>query len=270
MSSRSPSQSIPARAAAAVSCLPGSSRAAATSVATPIGRLTPKTRRQPLVSPKAWMIRPPAIGPERGRDADDGAHDREGLAPEPAGEEQLDERGDGGHEDAAGQALHHAEHHELGVGLRQPAGGARQGEEGDAGEEDPLVADPVADPARRDEGEAEGERVARDDPRERGLGRVQARADGGQRHVHDRGVQQGDEHPRQQDHQGLPRAAGDLRRRRPAADGGGDGGRGAVSHGSGPSGLRAGVRAGRRRPACRGARRWGAGRVRRNAPVRPR
>ncbi len=48
----------------AVPSLPaGRKIAAAIRARTPIGRLTQKTRRQPFVSPNAWMIRPPTIGP---------------------------------------------------------------------------------------------------------------------------------------------------------------------------------------------------------------
>ena len=79
---------------------------------------------------------------------------------------------------------------QLDVGLREAAGEAREREERDADDEDPLVAEPVADAAGRDEREAVGEGVAGDDPREGRLGGVDARADRRQGDVDDRRVEQ--------------------------------------------------------------------------------
>ena len=81
-------------------------------------------------------------------------------------------------------------------GLRrgQAAGQRGRGEEREAADEEPAVAEQVAEPAAQQQEAAEGQQVGVDDPGQRGLGEAEVLADRGQRHVHDRRVE--DDHQR--------------------------------------------------------------------------
>jgi hypothetical protein len=87
-----------------------------------------------------------------------------------------------------------------------PAAHAGQREQAEPREEQPFVAVPVAEPARWHERQAEGQRVSRDHPFQGTGARVRALLDARQRHVDDRGVQDGHEGAGQHDREDLPAA----------------------------------------------------------------
>ena len=144
--------------------------------------------------------------PGRGRDADDPAQVAERAAAVLAGEQPLDDGADRRVVDARAEALHQPRDDQLARVLGDPAGHAGQREQAEPGEEEPLVAVPVAEPARRHERQSEGQRVPRDHPFQGAGARVRALLDARQRHVHDRGVKDGHEGAGQHDREDPPAA----------------------------------------------------------------
>ncbi len=108
------------------------------------------------------------------------------LAAEQALDQARDLRGD----ETAGEPLDDPRQHELERRLRQGAGRARDHEQRHADHEHRPPAVRVAEAPRRHEQQPQGERVARDDPLQRVLLRVQAPLDARQGDVDDRDVEQ--------------------------------------------------------------------------------
>ena len=159
VSSTSPTKSYPSFAFPSAPA--GRIFAAAISAMTPIGRLTQNTSRHPFSSPNASMISPPRIGPSAVETPITDPMIANALPAHRPREQQLDHRRHRRHEDAAGEPLDHPRDDQLQAVLRQPAEQARHREQQQAGEEHPLVPDAVTDPARRDQRDAERQRVAR-------------------------------------------------------------------------------------------------------------
>ena len=153
--------------------------------------------------------------PDRRGDADDPAEVAECPAAVPPGEQTLDDRADRRVVDARAQPLQEAGGDQLRGVAGDAAGHAGHGEQGQPSDEEPLVAEPVADPARRHQREAERQRVAGDDPLQRVRGRVGALLDARQGHVHDRGVQHGHEGAGQHDRENPPFPVARVAHRRP-------------------------------------------------------
>ena len=84
----------------------------------------------------------------------------------------------------------------------------RDGEQRHARNEDPLVAVLVAKSTGRNQRDAERQRIARDNPTQRRLTRVQALPNARQRHIDDRGIQKCNEHAGEQNNESKPRFAG--------------------------------------------------------------
>ena len=98
----------------------------------------------------------------------------------------------GGHRPA--DALDEARGHQHLLALGQPARERRDGEDGEAGEEQAAAAEQVAETTGEQQQAAEGDQVGVDDPREARLGEAEVALDRGQRHVHDRRVEDDHEH----------------------------------------------------------------------------
>jgi hypothetical protein len=96
-------------------------------------------------------------------------------------------------DETAAEPLDDPRQYELQRRLREGAGRARDHEQRHADHEHRPQAVRVAEPPRRHQQQPQRERVARDDPLQRVLLRVQAPLDARQGDVHDRDVEQGHE-----------------------------------------------------------------------------
>jgi hypothetical protein len=141
---------------------------------------------------------------DRGRDADGGTEVAERLAALLAPEQALDEARDLRGDQAAGKPLQDAQQHQRDGGRRQPARRAGHHEQGHADHEHRASAVRVAEAARRNEQQAERERIARDDPLELVRLCVQAPLDARQRDVDDRDIKQRHEAGREADAERHP------------------------------------------------------------------
>ena len=142
----------------------------------------------------------------------DGAPDAQrAVALGPFGEGRRDDRQRGRRDDRAAEALQPAGRHEQAGARRQRAEQRGEREHGDADDEHPLAPEQVARAAAEHQEPGEGHRVRAHHPLQVVLGEVQRGADGRQRDVHDRHVE--DHHELrgagdQQDQPGVGRAAG--------------------------------------------------------------
>ncbi len=130
---------------------------------------------------------------DRARHGDSRAEQAERLAALLAAEQALDEARDLRADETAGEPLDDPRQHELERRLRQGAGRARDHEQRYADHEHRPPAVRVAETPRRHEQQPQRERVARDDPLQLVLLRVQAPLDTRQGDVDDRDVEQGHE-----------------------------------------------------------------------------
>ena len=130
---------------------------------------------------------------DRGRHGDGRAEESECLAALLASEQALDEARDLRGDETPGEPLDDPRQHELQRRLRQRAGRARDHEQRHANHEHRPPPVRVTEAPRRDEQQPQRERVARDDPLQRVLLRVQALLNARQGDVDDRDVEQGHE-----------------------------------------------------------------------------
>ena len=172
---------------------------------------------------------------QSGRDADRQVHEEDPVPADRLGQHATDEQADraAGHRDervdadrlglllrlgehrhdhpeddrrrqGAADALHEARADQHALGLRDRAQQRRAGEHGEADQEDAALADQVADPAGQQQQPAERDQVGVDDPGEVGLGETKIVLDRGQRHVHDRRVEDDHQHAEAEHVQGCP------------------------------------------------------------------
>ena len=203
-SSSAPGTSIRLSVGSVLGARRGTITITATIAASPIGTLTRKSQRQPFSSPASAMIRPPRTGPiadetETVRPKTPKARARSGprkscwISPEFCGVSSP----------ALAPWASRASTTSAGV-RREPDRGARGDEERQPDQHQPASAVRVAEPAAGDQGQAEGERVARDDPLD-GAGRgVQPLAHRRDRDVDDRDVEQRHEPDDQRDPEDPP------------------------------------------------------------------
>jgi hypothetical protein len=141
--------------------------------------------------------------------AGDRAEDPERLVPFGAlFEDHCDqrERRRGGERGA--ETLHAAEHDQRALAPREPAEQRPDREEAETGHEDQPAADKVGDPSAQEQEAAEEERVGAHHPLQVRLREVQRGLDRGQRHVHDRDVEDDHELRRADQCEGVPAAGG--------------------------------------------------------------
>ncbi len=149
-----------------------------------------------------------AEGRAEGRgEPDHGAEDAEGPAAGRAGEELLDETQHLRHEQARRDALQDARGGEQLDGRRDGAEQARQQEHDEPDEEQAPARAEVAEPPGRDEHDAEGEHVARDDELDLGRPRAEGELDRRDADVDLREVEDGERGDRHRDGEGLPAGA---------------------------------------------------------------
>ena len=163
----------------------GSSRNEAISSATPTGAFTKKTRRHVTSA-----SRPPSTAPGSKSRRDDRAVDAQGVAAfllaGIAGDQQGQARG---RQHGRPDALHHPGGDQQARLDGQTPGDARHHEHDQADPVQPGPAVHVGQPAAQQQEPPEGDRIAADQPLQRGRGDVQAVLDRGQGDVDDREVQ---------------------------------------------------------------------------------
>ena len=115
-------------------------------------------------------------------------------------------------DDRRAQALDGAGRDQRFVGPRHPGQQRGDREHGDPAEEDPPSTEDVGGPTAQEQEAAEDESVGTDHPLEIALREPEVHLDRGQRHVHDRDVEDDHELNDAQERQGQPRTAGGSRR----------------------------------------------------------
>ena len=107
----------------------------------------------------------------------------------------------------AAESLDHPGHDEHALACRRPARERSQGEQGDPAEEQSTMAEQIAEPPAQQQEAPEGQKVAVHHPGERGLGEAEILLDRGQRHVHDRAVENDHQRAQAENYQGEPARA---------------------------------------------------------------
>ena len=192
----------------------GSSAAASGTATSPIGTLTRNTQRQPCSTPAAWMSSPPTSGPSA-VDSPMTAPSAPNARPRagPAYSSWMRAAMAGKNTPAPSPCTTRPATSWPGVCASPHARLASVNRVRPA-DVHAVVADPVADPAGRDQGQPEREHVAGDHPLQLARPGGEAALHARQRDVDDRRVEQRHERAHQQQHQAATGGGADTRPRR--------------------------------------------------------